>query len=205
MDALANLKAHWKPAAIVLGGGALLFVAVRMLGGGGGAAPSVPTATGADAGATAAQLASIGAAASAQQQQTNVNLAAMDAQTYATTIQAHAQVGATAIAAASQLQLGSIQALTSGFSNFVVATAQEASAAGTAAARLGQSNNESTSRNIAAFGGLLAGAGALVGSVTGAGLTRFNGLPSSGFAGIGGTNIPIVLMPANSGLVRQQP
>lgn len=215
MDIPAALQKNWKPAAIVLGGVAVLYLGAKLLGGSSGGA-AVPTAATTDPSSTlAAQLATIGAG-NAQAQatlgaQTTVQLAQLDAQTYASTIAAHAQVGSTALAAASQLQLGSIQALTTGFSNFTVATAQEAAAAASSAAKLGVANDQSTSQNLNAFGNILGGAAQLVGSFYGGGLvsgmSRFNGLGSSGFNSVqsGQTGLPIIVVGGNSGLVRNSP
>lgn len=206
--AVAFVKEHWKPIAAIGGGALALVLIMRAMSGGSSAVAAIPTtaSTGTDNSLAWAQLA---AADSAQKAQTTVQLAGLDAQTYAVTVAAQGQVAQQAIATSGLQTTASLQALANGFGNFVMSQAQEVSSVATAAGNLGVANDRATSQNIAALGELLAGAGQLVGAVSGAGafggggLTKMQGLPSGGFSAIGGTNLPVVLMPStNSGLLK---
>ncbi len=195
---VAALKKYGKPALLVVGGLGAVYVVFKLLGGGSsGTAAAGPTTD-----PNAAMLSAV-TAANQQAGQQAVQLAQLDATTYAQTVQAQSQVGAQAIATLGNLQLGNTQALAAGFSNFVVGTAQEVSSTATAAGTLGAANDRATSQNIAAVGQLLGGAGQLVGAITGTGVAHFSGLPSTGFAALqgGSTGLPLVLLPTNNGVI----
>lgn len=184
------IKRHWKVLAIgggVIAGAVLL---AKLGGGGGGVAASTPAPT-----ATTQQPAVTQSdTRAALEASTTINLAQFDATTYIATVQSQGQVAAQALAAASTSHIADVQALSQGFSSFVVGTAQEVAATAGAIAGVAKSNNEAGARMLAATGQLLAGAGSIVSQFTGTGINAW-GASSSISQGLRATQVPMIVIP----------
>jgi hypothetical protein len=209
MEFAEEAKKHWK--VIAIGGVAVVGLLLFMR------SSSGSTGNATSSGLDPATAAALQQQEAGQQLQASNDLASLQSQTQttlgaqqvqATAIEAEGsnvntantalgQASATALASGAGQNIAAYQALSNGFSNFVVGTAGEIASAATASGTIAAANDQATAASLNATGNLLAGAGILAGSLTGSGVTRQNGLNSSGFASL--ANGGALLLPLNLG------